>query len=67
MDFLQLVDHATIVNAAPMQNLCYEGAINRNVSLIVSGSADVMVRGEKVYELTVGQFIGGIIICLCWQ
>lgn len=58
VDFLKLVKKATIVNAAPMQNLCYEGAINRNVTLIVEGKAEVTVRGEKVYELTAGQFIG---------
>lgn len=39
-------------------HLCYEGALNRKVILVVKGRAAVTIRGTKVYELTAGQFIG---------
>lgn len=39
-------------------HLCYEGALNRNVILIVKGRAAVTIRGVKVYELGAGQFVG---------
>lgn len=58
VQFYQLLKAGTWESFMPGDKITMEGFANNNVMLLVSGRANVTVKGEQVYRLKDGNFIG---------